>query len=154
MAWPPVPSLAKPNCWGAFLQERGQTLHRIDFNDGGFSHLTVSRQIRQVSARIAQEERVVLIGSSLGGLTAAWVAQESLMVERLVLLAPAFGFPDCWLTGGGVGGVATVGRSPDLPLWPGAIAPPKVSLRRGCTNLAATPSHPSRPHHHHPRPSG
>lgn len=99
MAWPPVPSLAKPNCWG-FPPGTGQTLHRIDFNDGGFSHLTVSRQIRQVSARIAQEERVVLIGSSLGGLTAAWVAQESLMVERLVLLAPAFGFPDCWLTAG------------------------------------------------------
>lgn len=90
----------KAQLLGAFLQERGQTLHRIDFNDGGFSHLTVSRQIRQVSARIAQEERVVLIGSSLGGLTAAWVAQESLMVERLVLLAPAFGFPDCWLTAG------------------------------------------------------
>lgn len=80
------------------LQKQGQVLHRVDLNEGGFSNLTVSRQIRQVSALMAQEDRVALIGSSLGGLTAAWVAQESLIVERLLLLAPAFGFPDCWLT--------------------------------------------------------
>lgn len=80
------------------LREQGQVLHRIDLNLGGFSQLTVSRQIRQVSALIARESRAALVGSSLGGLTAAWVAQKNLNVERLFLLAPAFGFPDCWLT--------------------------------------------------------
>ncbi|MFO8037956.1 MAG: YqiA/YcfP family alpha/beta fold hydrolase [Sodalinema sp.] len=80
------------------LREQGQVLHRVDLNLGGFSQLTVSRQIRQVSALISPHSRVALIGSSLGGLTAAWVAQESAHVERLLLLAPAFGFPDCWLT--------------------------------------------------------
>jgi pimeloyl-ACP methyl ester carboxylesterase len=81
------------------LREPGPVLHRPNLNLGGFSQLTVSRQIRQVSALISPHSRVVLIGSSLGGLTAAWVAQQSANVERLLLLAPAFGFPDCWLTG-------------------------------------------------------
>ncbi|MCC5898550.1 MAG: esterase [Phormidium sp. BM_Day4_Bin.17] len=92
------PESRKAQLFSDRLQEQGQVLHRLNLNDGGFSQLTVSRQIRQVSARIAHEDRVALIGSSLGGLTAAWVAQESLKVERVILLAPAFGFPDCWLT--------------------------------------------------------
>lgn len=83
---------------GDRLAELGQVLHRPDLNLGGFSQLTVSRQIRQVSALISPASKVVLIGSSLGGLTAAWVAQDCANVERLLLLAPAFGFPDCWLT--------------------------------------------------------
>ncbi|KPQ40820.1 MAG: YqiA/YcfP family alpha/beta fold hydrolase [Phormidium sp.] len=83
---------------GDRLRELGQVLHRPNLNLGGFSQLTVSRQICQVSALISQHPRVVLIGSSLGGLTAAWVAQNCTNVEALLLLAPAFGFPDCWLT--------------------------------------------------------
>lgn len=72
-----------------------------DLNQGDFAHLTLSRQIQQVSALIlSQNEPTVLIGSSLGGLTAAWVAQQPAMsdrIEKLVLLAPAFQFLKQWL---------------------------------------------------------
>lgn len=69
-----------------------------DLNQGDFSHLTITRQIQQVQAAFPpQPEPVVLIGSSLGGLTAAWLAETNLQVERLVLLAPAFEFLAHWL---------------------------------------------------------
>lgn len=67
-----------------------------DLNQGDFSHLTITRQIAQVKAEIGLATGVALIGSSLGGLTAAWLAQQ-LPVERLILLAPAFKFLDHWL---------------------------------------------------------
>ncbi|MEB3293647.1 MAG: YqiA/YcfP family alpha/beta fold hydrolase [Synechococcales bacterium] len=40
---------------------------------------------------------VTLIGSSLGGLIAAWVGECCPQVDRLILLAPAFGFLHHWL---------------------------------------------------------
>jgi hypothetical protein len=40
---------------------------------------------------------ITLIGSSLGGLTSAWLGQQHSQVQRLVLLAPAFGFLTHWL---------------------------------------------------------
>ncbi len=67
-----------------------------DLNQGDFPHLTLSRQIQQVKAVLPQAS-VTLLGSSLGGLTAAWVAQHCPQVTRLVLLAPAFGFLSHWL---------------------------------------------------------
>jgi uncharacterized protein len=69
-----------------------------DLNAGDFSHLTITRQITQVLAEFPDNSLpVTLIGSSLGGLTAAHIAQKSLQVQRLVLLAPAFGFLSHWL---------------------------------------------------------
>jgi uncharacterized protein len=63
-----------------------------DLNTGGFSDLTITRQIQQVAAKLPLDEPVTLIGSSLGGLTAAHIAQQN-----LILLAPAFGFLCHWL---------------------------------------------------------
>ena len=40
---------------------------------------------------------VTIIGSSFGGLTAAWLGQQYQQVQRLILLAPAFGFLSHWL---------------------------------------------------------
>lgn len=79
------------------FRQQNLDLHCPDLNAGDFPHLTVSRQIRQVCHQIRHESQVVLIGSSLGGLTAAWVAQSQRNVVRTILLAPAFDFPDCWL---------------------------------------------------------
>ncbi len=67
-----------------------------DLNQGDFTHLTLSRQIQQVQALLPPTP-VTLIGSSLGGLTAAWVGQLCPQVSRMVLLAPAFGFLAHWL---------------------------------------------------------
>ncbi len=73
------------------------TLHTPDLNQDDFTHLTLTRQIQQVGAGFGPGQPVVLIGSSLGGLTAAWVAEQCLQVERIVLLAPAFEFLTHWL---------------------------------------------------------
>jgi len=70
-----------------------------DLNQGDFTHLTLSRQIQQVEALFPPKpEPVTLIGSSFGGLTATWLGERHVQVDRLVLLAPAFGFLDHWLT--------------------------------------------------------
>ena len=64
-----------------------------DLNQGGFLHLTLTRQVEQVGRLIAASPKpVALIGSSFGGLTAAWVAERYPQVTRLILLAPAFEF--------------------------------------------------------------
>ncbi len=69
-----------------------------DLNAGDFSHLTITRQITQVVAELPDNSTpVTLIGSSLGGLTAAHLGQKYPQVQRLVLLAPAFGFLSYWL---------------------------------------------------------
>ncbi|NET34722.1 MAG: alpha/beta fold hydrolase [Cyanothece sp. SIO1E1] len=88
-----------------YLRDRFQTLQinlqLLDLNQGDFTHLTLTRQIQQVLRVIAaQSGAITLIGSSFGGLTAAWVAQQLQVqpqLQRLVLLAPAFGFPANWL---------------------------------------------------------
>jgi uncharacterized protein len=69
-----------------------------DLNAGDFSHLTITRQITQVVSEFPDNSTpITLIGSSLGGLTAAHLGQKYPQVQRLVLLAPAFGFLSHWL---------------------------------------------------------
>ncbi|AHJ26506.1 hypothetical protein NSP_1500 [Nodularia spumigena CCY9414] len=69
-----------------------------DLNAGDFSQLTITRQITQVAAEFPDHSTpVTLIGSSLGGLTSAHLAQQYPQVQRLILLAPAFGFLSHWL---------------------------------------------------------
>lgn len=69
-----------------------------DLNGDDFSSLTLTRQIVQVGQLIEQSQfPVTLIGSSFGGLTAAWLAETYSQVQRLVLLAPAFNFGPIWL---------------------------------------------------------
>ncbi|NEQ67728.1 MAG: alpha/beta fold hydrolase, partial [Symploca sp. SIO2D2] len=64
-----------------------------DLNQGDFSHLSITRQLLQLEAMLPETETpVTLIGSSLGGLTAAWLGQQLAQIQRLVLLAPAFDF--------------------------------------------------------------
>jgi len=69
-------------------------------DEGDFEHLTLSRQL-QVIEHTLQGEPACLIGSSLGGYLAALYASRHPEIDRLVLLAPAFGFSARWneLTG-------------------------------------------------------
>ncbi len=85
-----------------YLQVRcvqvGIALEIPDLNQGDFAHLTISRQIAQTVALFpADGLPVTLIGSSLGGLTAAIIAQDYPQVQQLILLAPALDFLDHWL---------------------------------------------------------
>jgi pimeloyl-ACP methyl ester carboxylesterase len=85
-----------------YLRDRfsqwGLNLNILDLNGGDFSHLTLTRQIQQTQAIFPPAHiPVTLIGSSFGGLTAAWLAEKCPQIQRLILLAPAFGFLEHWL---------------------------------------------------------
>lgn len=93
------PQSKKAQALGDRFSSLGLPLHIPDLNAGDFSHLTLSRQMSQVEALFPPEpEPVILIGSSFGGLTAAWLGDRHPQVQKLVLLAPAFGFLQHWLT--------------------------------------------------------
>lgn len=85
-----------------FFQDKfktlGLTLETIDLNQPQFEQLTLTRQIDQVKNLINSlaYPQITLIGSSFGGLTAAWVGQLCPPVTRLILLAPAFNFKSYW----------------------------------------------------------
>ena len=64
-------------------------------DEGNFEGLTISGQLRVVD-EVVDGEPVVLMGSSLGGYLAALYAARHRVVEKLVLLAPAFQFPTRW----------------------------------------------------------
>jgi pimeloyl-ACP methyl ester carboxylesterase len=69
-------------------------------DEGNFEGLTISGQL-DVMERTLRGEAACLIGSSLGGYLAALYASRHPEINRLVLLAPAFGFSSRWneLTG-------------------------------------------------------
>jgi hypothetical protein len=60
-----------------------------------FFDFTVSRSLRRARRRLF--DRTLVIGSSLGGWTAALLAAADPRVVELVLLCPAFRFPERWL---------------------------------------------------------
>ncbi len=78
------------------LQNCDIDLQLLDLNQADFGHLTLTRQINQVIQQL--QGPTTLIGSSLGGIVAAWVTQQSAYVERLILLAPAFQFLSQYLS--------------------------------------------------------
>jgi uncharacterized protein len=92
------PNSAKARYIGDRFAQIQTKLKIPDLNAGDFFQLTITRQITQVAAEFSNDSTpVTLIGSSLGGLTAAHLGQQNLQVQRLVLLAPAFGFLSHWL---------------------------------------------------------
>ena len=77
--------------------EQNIDLKVLDLNQNDFSNLTLTRQIKQTLSTFPDgNSPITLIGSSFGALTCAWVAQQSDRVKSLILLAPAFGFPQSW----------------------------------------------------------
>ncbi len=89
------PQSAKAQYLSACFQSLGLPLQIPDLNQNDFYHLTLSRQLQQVE-QLLPKSPVTIIGSSFGGLTAAWLGERSPQVERLVLLAPAFHFLSHW----------------------------------------------------------
>ena len=75
---------------------RGALVERLDLRIPSLARLRASAMIDHVLAVIGDRGPVVLIGSSLGGLTAARVAARSPAVQALVLLAPAFRLVERW----------------------------------------------------------
>ncbi len=89
------PSSSKARRFRSRLEDAGCQVEVPDLADGDFEHLTITGQLA-VLARTASARPVNLIGSSMGGYLAALYAARHAEVERLVLLAPAFGFNRRW----------------------------------------------------------
>jgi len=64
-------------------------------DEDDFEHLTISGQLDFITQLLAGEP-AVLIGSSMGGYLAALYASRHPEIDRMVLLAPAFGFGARW----------------------------------------------------------
>jgi alpha-beta hydrolase superfamily lysophospholipase len=77
-----------------YFTARGHEVQRLNLRVPSFEHLRLSAMIERVRAAI--DGPVVLIGSSLGGLTAARVAERDDRVRACVLLAPAFQLVARW----------------------------------------------------------
>jgi hypothetical protein len=78
------------------LEAEGFEVAVPDLNGAAFRELSVTGMLEIVEAA-AGAGPVSLVGSSLGGYTAALYAARHAEVERLVLLAPAFGFARRWM---------------------------------------------------------
>ncbi len=110
------PNSTKARYLGDRFTEVGVTIVTPDLNQGDFSHLTLTRQIQQVEALLT-DEPTLLIGSSLGGLISAWVAERNLQVQQLVLLAPAFEFLANWSAKLGASTLQQWQRTGVLPVY-------------------------------------
>ena len=89
------PQSRKAQFFAAKLEGIGWQVSIPDLAEGSFEKLTVGRQLGLVED-LLQGEPAVLIGSSLGGYVAALYAARHPEIERVVLLAPAFGFAGLW----------------------------------------------------------
>jgi pimeloyl-ACP methyl ester carboxylesterase len=90
------PQSTKARFFSAKLSHEGFAVEVPDLAAGDFEHLTISGQLRIVE-RLLAAGPAVLFGSSMGGyLAALCAARHPSQVEKVVLLAPAFGFHDLW----------------------------------------------------------
>lgn len=89
------PQSRKAQFFASQLNALGFPIEIPDLAQGDFEHLTISRQLALID-RIANHQPVGLIGSSLGGYLAAIYAARHPEVNRLILMAPAFGFHQLW----------------------------------------------------------
>src|SRR5689334_8713095 len=92
------PQSAKGVAISQHYQARGIRMTRLDLRVPSIERLQVSAMVRTARDAVGNDPRAraVLFGSSLGGLTAAWTAQEDARVCALVLLAPAFDLTTRW----------------------------------------------------------
>jgi pimeloyl-ACP methyl ester carboxylesterase len=91
------PGSSKAMHLASHFAAKGVEIERLDLRRPSMEHLRLSAMIEHVRASIGgPEDRAVVLGSSLGGLTAARVAEEDPRVSALVLLAPAFQMATRW----------------------------------------------------------
>src|SRR4051812_12450393 len=88
------PRSTKGVAFAEHFAQRGTEVQRLDLRVPSFEHLRLSAMIDTVQAAIG--DRAVIVGSSLGGLTAARVAERDPRVVAVMLLAPAFQLVSRW----------------------------------------------------------
>ena len=89
------PASRKARFFAERLAALGIQVEIPDLAEGHFEDLTISRQLKLIE-KVAGNEPIMLIGSSLGGYLAALYAALHPEVDRLLLLAPAFHFCQLW----------------------------------------------------------
>ena len=89
------PNSAKARFFRERFQHAGVENEVPALDRGDFTHLTVTGQLEAIEEAVAARP-AVLMGSSLGGYLAALFASTHSEIEKLILLAPAFGFPRRW----------------------------------------------------------
>jgi len=89
------PASRKAQFFAEKLRAAGATVEVPALESDGFENLTVSGQLRVIEA-VAAGAPVSMLGSSMGGYLAALYASLHPEVEKLLLLAPAFGFAERW----------------------------------------------------------
>jgi uncharacterized protein len=89
------PSSSKARHFQQRLEAAGFSVTVPDLAEGNFEGLTLSGQLGVID-RAVSGGSVSLIGSSMGGYLAALYAARHADVERVALLAPAFGFARRW----------------------------------------------------------
>ena len=110
------PTSRKARFFSERLLAQGYTLETPDLTAGDFEHLTIGGQL-EVIEDLLQGQPATLIGSSMGGYLAALYASRHPEVERLLLLAPAFGFAQHWAATFGAAAVERWRQSGGLPVY-------------------------------------
>ncbi len=76
--------------------QRGVPVEIPQLDDGDFEHLTITGQLSVIDRTVGATPSV-LMGSSLGGyLAALYAARHPEIVQKVILMAPAFQFPKRW----------------------------------------------------------
>jgi hypothetical protein len=91
------PASRKATFFAAKLRELGFSVDIPELAEDDFRNLTITGQLRVIE-RSANNEPVILIGSSMGGYLASLYAARHPEVDRLILLAPAFAFHELWVS--------------------------------------------------------
>ena len=88
------PAAKKGQAFSAHFAPLGVDFRRPDLNLPSFEHLRLSAMIEAATA--AAGDAAIVVGSSLGGLTAARTAARTPAIRALILLAPAFQLAARW----------------------------------------------------------
>ena len=78
------------------LARRGLSVELLDLRVPSPTGLRLSRMIEVVLGAIGDADRVLAVGSSLGGLTVAHAAERDPRIAAVLLLAPAFRVAERW----------------------------------------------------------
>ena len=88
------PAAKKGHAFTEYFAPRGIRFERLDLRVPSPAHLRLSAMIETAQAKVG--DRAIVVGSSLGGLTAARLAEREPKVGAVVLLAPAFQLAKRW----------------------------------------------------------